>query len=193
MHKPTATIFQQAEQSQIEVLQTNHNLQAALSTALLLSAKESMQLSELYSHISGLSYTGDFRMQVGAEDPGKINKLVHSPGQLKRFHHMYDGTALQPLVRSGVVSLDGDKLSWNPHDPSAISNLRTKLPERLQRRVDPMADIQATTNAMQQELHSIVAPAARYQSFKGLWTAGLTKSARYAFAKLSKGILRRGR
>lgn len=191
MHKPTAVIFQQ-EGSQVDFYQQNYNLPAALSTALLLSVQDSLSLAELYSKISALSYTGDFRMQVGAEDPGKINKLVNSPGQLQRFHQMYNGTALQPLVQSGVLSLSSDdRVSWNPKDPAAISHLRQRLPQRLHHRVDANASQQTTIRGLQEELHAIVAPAARYQSFKGLWTAGLAKGASYAFAKLSKGILRR--
>lgn len=193
MHKPTATIFQQLGNGRVEMNQANRNLPAALSMALLLSAKESMTLSELYSQISALSYTGDFRMQLGAEDPGKINKLVQSPGQLCRFNRLYQDTALRPLLQSGIASLDGDTLSWNPNDASAVSAVGSRLPQRLQDRMDSSANLEMTIYALRHELHSIVAPAARYQSFKGLWTAGLTKSARYAFAKLSKGVLKRFR
>lgn len=211
LHKPTATIFQKDETG-IGLGQSRHNLPAALATALLLAsaapkndkggestiaATTSIPLSALYSQISALSYTGDFRMQVGAEDPAKIDKLVHSPGQLSRFHELYHEPAIQPLIDSGVVSLLETKetltkaaIAWNPRDTAAISHLRQYLPPRLRRHLmnDPN---QATAEmVIQRELHSIVAPAARYQSFKGLWTAGLTKSASYALAKLSKGLLR---
>ncbi|CAB9510771.1 Phosphatidate cytidylyltransferase, mitochondrial [Seminavis robusta] len=222
MQKPTATILQSSSSSDdglmmLQDYQNRYNLPAALSTALLLLGRQDdtdatteIPLSALYSQISSLSYTGDFRMQVGAEDPAKIDKLVHSPGQLQRFHQMYHATALQPLVESGVVSLEtnsniGDTaaaaaattITWNPQDPSTIAELRQRLPPRLARHLEPKsqsssshATTTTTTRLLQNELHSIVAPAARYQAFKGLWTAGITKSASYALAKLSKGLLR---
>eukprot|EP00956_Cyclotella_meneghiniana_P040711 scaffold203039_cov23-Cyclotella_meneghiniana.AAC.1 len=55
------------------------NLSAAVSSSLLLLGGKSRQssltilsTSELYTTIASLSYTGDFRMQTGAEDPNKI-------------------------------------------------------------------------------------------------------------------------
>ena len=154
-------------------------------------------------------------MQVGAEDPRKIDKLVHSPGQLERFHALYFESALAPLLDSGVISSSGQSqastplntnsldqlnLAWNPRDPSVLKHLWQQLPPRFQR-LQPSLDnshsmvsnhdLQNIRQGLHRELHSIVAPAARYQSFKGLWTAGMTKSTKYALAKLSKGILRK--
>jgi hypothetical protein len=44
---------------------------------------------------------------------------------------------------------------------------------------------------LSERLARIVAPAARYQSFKGIVTAGPQKAWKYAARKLSKGLLRR--
>jgi translocator assembly and maintenance protein 41 len=217
LHKPTATILHRTPESeQVDIVkwQQECNLPAAVSAALLLSTinnnetKRSngstsiMSLSELYSQISALSYTGDFRMQVGAEDPGKINKLVQSPGQLDRFHQLYRSSALQPLIKQGVLSLDNfssssqqESLSWNPTDLLAVQHLWQKLPPQLQRLQPPKSSTASNStdsiHALQNALYSIIAPGARYQSFKGLFTAGLAKSARYALAKLSKGLCRK--
>jgi len=212
MHKPTATIVSSPS---IEQCQQQHNLPAAMAMALLLLALPSsclavqqIPLPSLYSQISGLSYTGDFRMQMGAEDPGKINKLVNSPGQLERFQSLYQ-TPVRKLIQDGIVSINSDTddnhdktlLSWNPQDPAVVKYLWQQLPPRFQ----PLLRLPTTFNtassadidlvsgqlSLQRELHKIVAPAARYQSFKGIWTAGMSKSGKYALAKLSKGILRR--
>ena len=213
MHKPTATVMCNKDgKDQISRWQNQHNLPAALSAALLLTGitddtnqaeeERTISLAELYSQISSLSYTGDFRMQVGAEDPGKIKKLVHSPGQLKRFHQMYNRVALQPLVEEGVLSLNSTTssssssnettITWNPVDPATRKHLWQRLPEKLQH-LQPSDNngVAVAVDKLHQNLHQIVAPAARYQSFKGLWTAGLSKSARYAAAKLAKGIMRK--
>jgi len=244
MHKPTATIILDHDRDGTDLwgLQQQHNLPAAVSMALLLEACNNSQqhnntetmtgmtsLADLYSHISALSYTGDFRMQVGAEDPNKVNKLVHSPGQLGRFHQLYSKPALEPLVECGLLSLSSSTeddaissttgssilastISWNLRDAAAIRHLWEQLPQRFQHLSHFKHHILNITNhsynnnnttknksmlnraaqsELQTELHHIVAPAARYQSFKGLWTAGWSKSARYALAKLSKGLLRK--
>lgn len=229
MHKPTATVLDNTTattsscaSTDILRLQQQHNLPAAVSMALLLAAccnnnkqhnenmtsQTTMSLAELYSQISALSYTGDFRMQVGAEDPGKVNKLVHSPGQLGRFHQMYYKPALVPLMECGLLSMSSATIHWNPSEAAAVKHLWEQLPQRFQHLPYYNHHIRNITNnnhnsiskwilngaaqsELQTELHQIVAPAARYQSFKGLWTAGLSKSARYALAKLSKGILRK--
>lgn len=233
MHKPTATIVGSTSDAidNIMRLQQTNNLPAAVSMAMLLAApnhpdchqntattnqQHNISLPALYSQISGLSYTGDFRMQMGAEDPAKIGKLVHSPGQLERFHALYNKAALLPLVEQGVMStqtttpistantkvLEDTIITWNPQDPAVLKHLWRQLPPRFQQLQPPFLqhnssskthsrDWENMQETLQSELHSIVAPAARYQSFKGLWTAGISKSTRYALAKLSKGILRK--
>ena len=76
-------------------------------------------------------------MQVGGEDPQKINKLVQAPGQLTRFHDLYR-PILKSYENSGLLSVsysssnDGGGLEWNPKDASTISHLWQQLPKSLQ-------------------------------------------------------------
>ncbi|KAH8699111.1 mitochondrial matrix Mmp37 [Talaromyces proteolyticus] len=62
------------------------NLISALRLALLLLPQEFTEY-QLYTTIAGLSYMGDPRMTVSAEDPGKVNNIVS--GQMDYFRRLY--------------------------------------------------------------------------------------------------------
>jgi translocator assembly and maintenance protein 41 len=181
------------------------NVRAALAAALLLSVPvvtedsvgggmgpssipittaKTIPWSALYRQIAGLSYTGDFRMQVGGEDPHKLHKLVSAPGQLSRFQSMY-----QPILKTfdgrGVVSVstnlsatnpnttsdnnpprseDGGGLTWDPNDPSTLSFLQKQLPNSIQQQMvvvpSPNSDRSDTTIAdIIRQNHDILAKA----------------------------------
>ena len=68
------------------------NLLSAVRTALLLLPHEFSEF-ELYSTIAGISYKGDLRMSLPAEDPRKIDNIVSA--QLSNFRHLY-----APLVEN---------------------------------------------------------------------------------------------
>ena len=205
MHKPIVTILNRQEHlhsPSIRQLQEKHNLPAALSAALLLlwlkndaDNSETLTDSSLYMQIAALSYTGDPRMTAGAEDPEKIFKLVQSPGQLQRFTQYYLN-ALADLQTKGILSVakatsdTSANIEWDDTSFTAHATLWKSLPVSLQslyNRNDP----HTSARALQIALPAIVAPAARYQSIKGLATAGLIHSWKYAIRKLSKGILQR--
>ena len=182
LHKPTLPIISNDD----SILQAQaKNLNAATAAALLLSQEQdsnSLSWLSLYRQIAGLSYTGDFRMQVGGEDPQKLNKLVQAPGQLQRFHGLYR-PVLESYETAGVLSQSSESgIEWNAKDPSSISYLWEQLPPSLQ-------TIGNNSDALAKALAAIVAPAARNQSFKGVFTLGFRKSIQYASAKLSKGLL----
>jgi translocator assembly and maintenance protein 41 len=189
LHKPTLPIITPPD----SFLQAQHfNLQAAVAAALLLLSKDattattsphSISWPTFYNRIASLSYTGDFRMQMGGEDPLKITKLVEAPGQLQRFHALYRNDVLKPLEKFGLLEANEKHLTWDPSDPSVHKFLWEQLPPKLQDGKE--ADMLAKS------LAAIVAPAARYQSFKGIFTLGARKSIQYASAKLAKGLLRK--
>ena len=184
LHKPTLPIISPPD----SFLQAQHfNLQAAVAASLLLLSKDDtsphISWPTFYNRIASLSYTGDFRMQMGGEDPLKITKLVEAPGQLQRFHSLYRNDILKPLEKFGLLQANEKHLTWDPSDPSARKYLWEQLPQKLQGGKE--ADMLA------KGLAAIVAPAARYQSFKGIFTLGARKSIQYASAKLAKGLFRK--
>jgi translocator assembly and maintenance protein 41 len=206
LHKPTLPVV--TNDDNLLAAQAK-NLQAATAAALLLSTHQlssttsnsiaELSWSSLYRQIAALSYTGDFRMQVGGEDPQKLDKLVQAPGQLQRFHDLY-----RPILKSyetcGLLSVSpslsngSGGIEWNPNDSSTISQLWQELPPSLREvGTTTVASHKGVINhdALAKALAAIVAPAARNQSFKGVFTLGLRKSLQYAGAKLSKGLLSR--
>ncbi|KAJ5738729.1 Phosphatidate cytidylyltransferase [Penicillium malachiteum] len=62
------------------------NLLSALRVALLLLPEKFSEF-ELYSTIAGISYMGDLRMVLPAEDPGKVRNIVS--GQMTHFRRLY--------------------------------------------------------------------------------------------------------
>lgn len=68
------------------------NLLSALRVALLL-LPENFSEFELYTTIAGISYRGDLRMVLPAEDPGKVRNIVSS--QMAHFRRLY-----APLIQN---------------------------------------------------------------------------------------------
>ena len=221
MHKPTASIDTPADKNsrsrtdEIEEAQ-RINLLSAVSASLLLlnntidsnhhsDTVQSVPLSQLYNTIASLSYTGDFRMETGAEDPNKVKKLVETPGMLDLWDKLYSDT-LNNLQRSGLLSVvanDGfikdnqqHHLEINLDNMSTRKELMQNLPPRLRIHSDSIigssnnkVSIHQGSLALRQELANIVSPAAKSQSIKGFFTAGVVKSWKYALAKFAKGRL----
>ncbi|KAL7509698.1 hypothetical protein ACHAXN_006918 [Cyclotella atomus] len=197
MHKPIATV--KSDESIDDAQHTN--LLAAVATSLLLFGQESiLPTSKLYTTIASLSYTGDFRMQTGAEDPNKVTKLVETPGMLDLWDVKY-ANVFSSLQKIGLLSLTGDDkertIEFNPHNFATRSQLMKQLPAKLRKHADQIigADGQNCGNKgsviLRNELAKIVAPAARNQGIKGVFTAGPLKSWKYAIAKFSKGRLKK--
>lgn len=175
LHKPTVVIKQD---DYLMEMQQTCNLPAAIAASLLLLSQDNglqrHSLVDVYQQIAQLSYAGDFRTKLGAEDPNKIHKLVHSPGQLQRFDELYKDS-LRDMEQAGLVSVvDGTRIEY-----SVCGEFYHRLPARFAMDVNLRAS-----------LARIVASAARTQSLKGIVTAGFVRSAQYAVAKLSKGIFR---
>ena len=168
-------------------LGTNSTASMRTSSASSIAARA----STVYQRIAGLSYSGDFRMAVGAEDPRKTSKLVHSAGQMARWDTLYR-PAMEVLQREGILSvapvgsnanagsIDDSLWTWDT-SPHAIAHIASRLPSRFQHLAAHPALLSAALTA-------VVAPAARYQAIKGLVTGGsLSTTWRYATRKLSKG------
>ena len=192
LQKPTLTLSQissgslsstdnsDLNQQQRAILdaQNKKNLPSALSTALCILSDPSTNTYscsevQLYHSIAGLSYQGDYRMKVAAEDPKKIQRLVESSGQLERFQHLYR-PILSALESQGNLQRNHDEFFW---DKATIPLLQQKLPKSLD-----------TNVPLEPQLAQRVAASARIQSVKGIVSAGPSKAMQYALRKLSKGL-----
>lgn len=118
------------------------NLLSALRVALLLLPERFSEF-ELYSTIAGISYMGDLRMILPAEDPGKVRNIVS--GQMAHFRRLY-----APLIENlPNVTFKDPRCSQNDwiDDPDAIlamaqdmdpvkrGNMVRRLPESFREKV----------------------------------------------------------
>jgi mitochondrial translocator assembly and maintenance protein 41 len=173
----------------------------------------------VFTTIASLSYTGDPRVRFGAEDPHKVQSLVfgggggqYINGNHRHYHHLVRWKRLyEPAIRSleqrGLLSITTtttttiQHMQQQPHDGKQWrlewdrEGVRRHLPRALQRHDKNRRTTTATNTTtpllIRDRLRSIVAPAARYQSLKGLFTVRPQRAWDYVMRKLAKG--RRGR
>ena len=176
------------------------NLQGALAASVFLLPPNFSEL-DLYLQITSLSYEGDFRMGI-AENPNKIENIVRGNNSLPRFQSLYR-PFLDSLVRDKIllVNIDtGDNRTFQrTGENNAIASLRKRLPAPLHEKVtraeaahapatespEPTDRIQETT-IIKKHLREIISRYSRTQTVKGIFTAGVTKSAIYSFQKILK-------
>ena len=200
LHKPTVLVDYDAQVTEAQ----NKNLRAALAASLLINGNAAatnkdnsdQSLISIFETLANLSYSGDPRMSVGGEDPNKVTKLVQSPGQLERWKNLYKDS-FQELYEQGIVSIDWDvdciHFSWDK-TMSAYRELSTRLPKPVATLLEnnlKRNSSECYSATLSTILASTVASAARHQTIKGLITAGIFKSLRYAGAKFSKGLFKR--
>lgn len=204
LHKPIRPL--QPLPSRIAAAQ-RQNLAAAAAAASLMLPPSFTAWSWLCA-ITGLSYTGDFRMLVG-EHPAKVSNIVE--GNLQRFGALY-----APFVGPGGVvdlatpsptatlarlpSAAAARSIWLRRDasPQGTQQALACLPPRLQACIRSSVAAPGTgggpdawrgiARATKTHISRTVAYPAGVQSFKGLLTAGWQKSAAYAGAKLQKQL-----
>ncbi|ORZ23414.1 mitochondrial matrix Mmp37 [Absidia repens] len=199
MHKPVKILRDDARVR----LANQVNLTEAVRVALL-TLPEKFNEEQLFEKIAGISYVGDFRMTVG-ENPNKVKNIVDA--QLDHFNRLYY-SLLDDLPNVAVLNNGQFQQNQNPKFRGLMVQ---KLPRTLYDQVVNQHRTRASRNKidlplnkaemyqqiaassylpkyMDQSLRSIIARPAMTQSIKGIFTAGITKSTRYASAKLGKWI-----
>ena len=215
MHKPILPLMARKQQQQqqrssahdyerIVHLQQTVNLPAALAMTLWRLSTSTQNNNEnnnnnppnvsdtqVYAQIAQLSYTGDFRVAYGAEDPQKITRLVQGPGQLERFQALY-AVAAATLQERGILSIEGS-IKTTTEEKGTTDKDTTATHWTWDASHSSLAFLQSQIplSSPPYHIHEIVAPAARYQSFKGIVTVSPSRAWKYAIRKLTKGLLRR--
>ncbi|KIJ61099.1 hypothetical protein HYDPIDRAFT_177171 [Hydnomerulius pinastri MD-312] len=195
MHKPLRII---KDDARVRLTQ-QVNLTSALRTALLTLPAQFTQ-RELFTAIAGISYAGDPRMVLPAENRGKVVNMVER--QEAQFRELYWRLAQGlPGVRWGV---DSGMIEQDTSAHARAAHLK-KLPEGLLSRVHQrvegrgpareadesaywlrVAGDEQLPSILNAEMSKIVRYPATVQSLKGVVSAGLVKSARYTAAKVGK-------
>ncbi|RDB18004.1 Phosphatidate cytidylyltransferase, mitochondrial [Hypsizygus marmoreus] len=199
MHKPLRII---KDDARVRLTQ-QVNLTSAVRAALLTLPHEFSE-TQLFEKIAGISYTGDPRMFLPAENRGKVVNIVRKQGpQFKELYHRL------------VVGLPG--VHWPAHSstirqdtaPGARAAHLKKLPSNLLKGVKDnyarsdevgvppleadevaywlrLASDKRLPDVLTEEMGRIVRYPATIQSLKGIASAGLGKSLRYSIAKVGK-------
>ena len=166
----------------------------ALSSSLL-TLPPSFTVADILVKIAGLSYSGDFRMQVG-EHPDKVQNLVQ--GDVAGFFDLYQPFLRHFLEEGYLVSTDEsrdalEELLSVPSSPSMqLRDLQTVSCEtstfdatKHHLEVPPSFSI-TDPSLLEGQIRSRIANTALSQSLKGIVSAGFRKSAVYAGLKVLK-------
>ncbi|KAH9812382.1 mitochondrial matrix Mmp37-domain-containing protein [Melampsora americana] len=117
------------------------NLASALRTALLM-LPENFTEQQLYTIITSLSYTGDFRMKWG-ENPRKIDNIVQR--QIDQFRTIYQPllqTSFNNVSFSSGTSTSSDPKIQQDMSPRGRAELLKKLPRCLKEKIETVYDRQ---------------------------------------------------
>ncbi|EDK45501.1 hypothetical protein LELG_03680 [Lodderomyces elongisporus NRRL YB-4239] len=173
-----------------------YNLKNAMTIAIFLIESNSFTERQLYEQITNLSYLGDFRMYIGGENPHKVKNIVS-----KQFHHfkkLYDPILQYFIHRNYLVITDNDetnrtfKTNLNPSSKiKLISCLPLKFRTQLYSRypessIKDIVKDRELANNLRKLIAKTIAYSSLVQAVKGVFTAGVMKSAKYALAKRKK-------
>mmetsp|Transcript_3506 Transcript_3506/g.4935 ORF Transcript_3506/g.4935 Transcript_3506/m.4935 type:complete len:323 (+) Transcript_3506:262-1230(+) len=188
LHKPVRIIQNKDANKDDSPLQTalKQNLRSALAASLLLLPTKFTE-DLLYQTITGLSYSGDFRMTIG-ENPKKVQNIVLT--NIEHFRNLY-GPLLHDFIKTGMMSLNTSNLHGIERNYNKDTNASTQkaliqeLPCRIHQKLNMIgeSDIQ---NALRNILIQTTKSSSKGQAIKGFVTAGPKKSIQYGLAKLQK-------
>ncbi|ODV94681.1 hypothetical protein PACTADRAFT_50543 [Pachysolen tannophilus NRRL Y-2460] len=107
LHKPVAII----RNSPNIALLNQFNLINAIKLSLLLLNEKKISEYQLYEMISCLSFKGDPRMSIGAENPNKVKNIVDN--NLNSFRHMYLPLLETYFANQVIINKRNDKVVEN--------------------------------------------------------------------------------
>ncbi|XP_028680262.2 phosphatidate cytidylyltransferase, mitochondrial isoform X1 [Erpetoichthys calabaricus] len=202
LHKPVKILIQN-ENTKLQAALVS-NLKSAVTAAFLM-LPESVSEEDLFVQITGLSYSGDFRMLIG-EDKSKVLNIVKAG--MPHFQKLY-GSILQECPQVVYKQAQG-RLEVDKSPEGQFTQLMA-LPRTLQQKITELVDppgknrdvedilLQVAQDpdcgmVVQQGVSAIVWSSSLIQSAKGILTAGVIKSTAYSLKKLQKmwkGLLRK--
>lgn len=157
------------------------NRNNAVTIASIVLEKENPDIVDFYESLCSLSYLGDSRESLKAEDPHKVRKLAE--GSKKYFDEVYLKDSKVIKVENKVVKIDYKKVK---------DNIKL-LPDDLKNRLLPFlkGDLENNLEPLRKEIKSylteVVSSSSKGQTLKGIMTTGIINSINYAFEKLKKG------
>ncbi|CAN3370903.1 phosphatidate cytidylyltransferase, mitochondrial [Diutina catenulata] len=157
--------------------------------------QESFTERQLYEQITRLSYLGDFRMYVGGENPNKVKNIVEK--QYALFKQVYEPIIDYFILKDYLVIVEhGPNKVFRPN--LTVNNriqLISTMPLGFRKRLygmymDKSIKEIAKDPQLADQLTSLVSrtiwSSSIKQAVRGIFSAGLLSSAKYAWAKNSK-------
>ena len=204
LHKPVNIFHNDFDNSPLLYNSLKRNLFSAIITSFLL-LPDTFSEEELYLTITGISYTGDFRMTVG-EDRNKIANIVNC--NLDHFKTLYH----KVLTDICDVHESDMFLCWNKDTGEIVQDkspyichehlkhlplcLQVLVCRQFQQSAKHISDVEEVIKSIaqssnidsvvQSSLKSIVGQSSKNQSLKNLLTVDPTQSVKYSARKLSK-------
>ncbi|KAG6890635.1 hypothetical protein C0995_006611 [Termitomyces sp. Mi166 len=196
MHKPLRII---KDDARVRLTQ-QVNLTSAVRAALLTLPHEFPETT-LFERIAGISYNGDPRMWLPAENRGKVVNIVRKQGP--QFKELYRRLAVGlpgvhwPVMET-TIRQDTSPVARAAHLRKLPSNLLKGVREHYLRTSELSAEVDESAfwlelagdeklpQVLTEEMGKIVRYPAAVQSIKGVASAGLGKSVKYSMAKISK-------
>lgn len=181
------------QENKIFELVNQYNLKSALTLALLLAPTKFDEV-KLYETITLVSYMGDPRMAIGGENPKKVQNIVNK--QFAKFRHLY-APIMEHMVDGHTLVRTGGEVGWfekREFTPEYVSSLVQQLPLGFRRKLGVTSPNGAMEFALDKKRRTRLILAVRQtvripaaiQTLKGVLTAGITKSVKYAWEKNSK-------
>lgn len=188
-------------------LLNQYNLKSALSLAVLLMKEPYFDERQLYETITRISYLGDIRYILGGENPNKVKNIVSK--QFDKFQVLYS-LLVDYFVDRRYLVITGEAASTSAS--ASVSSVRqfyknlsnddrvyliSKLPLNFRKKlyafyIDKSIREIARDPSLQDNLVKVIGSIVRWPSvtqlLKGVATAGLLKSARYALEKKLKAM-----
>lgn len=179
-----------------------YNLKNAMTIAIFLidgegnSRQATFNERQLYEQITKLSYLGDFRMYIGGENPNKLKNIV-----AKQFHHfkkLYEPILQYFIHKNFLIIVDNDPVNRTFKPNLNVNNrikLITGLPLKFRQQLygryyeksikEIVIDDQLLQNLTKIISRTIIISSIT-QAIRGLLSAGLFNSIKYAVAKQIK-------
>lgn len=194
----------------LDAMNGNKNKRAALAYALLVSRGSSTEMKAvderyLYETIANLSYEGDIRHVLGAEDAQKARRIVD--GSFEKMREWYEESFRDFRDSLDVIDYDATFDSTSPshesrlftqdHSPQATRKLLAMLPPPFLetmvagdlRKLDMVsreANAETIARSIQETSRSIVRKSSLRQSISAALTTDIGKVVMYAYQKFSK-------
>jgi translocator assembly and maintenance protein 41 len=193
LQKPVKILHQEEHRGEEIRMAMQKNLRSAVAMALL-RLPPHFEEHQLYYEIASLSYDGDTRMSLSVEDPRKVQKIVS--GSFNAFSEYYQHTLLEAPFGSIV---NRKQTLWDQDiSIDSCNALLAALPVPLQQHLQRIEEDESMSvgikasravreSVTRKQLQNIVRWSSFGQTVKGLFTAGLGRSAIYALRKIRLG------